>query len=138
MPSVVVARSSSTPSSTANLPPQAAFQQGPAIKILKRPTSNSPSPAPSPQGANTAETLKEREARYQAARDRIFGGTLTPTGEDSGKEGSRPSSANSAKPQVKIAREPLGPPGDHPQATSSAGQTRGFANRRGKPASGRP
>ncbi|KAH6910690.1 hypothetical protein BKA70DRAFT_1271237 [Coprinopsis sp. MPI-PUGE-AT-0042] len=130
MPSVVVARTTSTPSSSITLPPQAAFQQGPAIKILKRPTSNSPSPAPSNQGANT-ESLKEREARYQAARDRIFGGGSSGEGD----EGSRPASVNAAKPQAKIAREPLGPPGIQSSA-ASATQSRGFANRRGKPPAG--
>ncbi|KAJ7072765.1 hypothetical protein C8F01DRAFT_1243789 [Mycena amicta] len=47
----------------------AAFQ--PQLRILKRPTTaTAPAPAPpTPPG----ESLKEREARYQAARERIFG-----------------------------------------------------------------
>ncbi|KAK7040718.1 hypothetical protein VNI00_009624 [Paramarasmius palmivorus] len=57
--------------SVASPPPAAAFQ--PALKILKRPTPNQTnvdSRTPSPA---SAESLKDREARYQAARNRIFG-----------------------------------------------------------------
>jgi len=50
-------------------PPQSVLQ--PMMRILKRPPSNTgqtPSPAPL-----TADSLKERETRYQEARERIFG-----------------------------------------------------------------
>ncbi|KAJ6467363.1 hypothetical protein C8R45DRAFT_1019899 [Mycena sanguinolenta] len=52
------------------------------MRILKRPSpSNTPAPAPAPSTSNTAaEALEEREARYVAARERIFGA------EDEGKE----------------------------------------------------
>ncbi|KAK0205427.1 hypothetical protein DFS33DRAFT_766157 [Desarmillaria ectypa] len=61
MPTVV---SSSTPT-----PPAAAFQ--PVMRILKRPTSSTNSSVSS--DVLSAESFREREARYQAARERIFG-----------------------------------------------------------------
>ncbi|KAJ7211062.1 hypothetical protein B0H12DRAFT_1329951 [Mycena haematopus] len=57
--------------STAATPPAAALQ--PAMRILKRPSAAPTSPLPPP--AAPGETLREREARYQAARDRIFAGS---------------------------------------------------------------
>ncbi|KAJ7323811.1 hypothetical protein DFH08DRAFT_886968 [Mycena albidolilacea] len=68
MPSLIISGSSTT-SSAAAPPPPAAFQ--PAMRILKRPSNAGPAAAPPPVAAG--ETLKEREARYQAARERIFG-----------------------------------------------------------------
>ncbi|KAK0194472.1 hypothetical protein F5146DRAFT_998850 [Armillaria mellea] len=61
MPTVV---SNSTPT-----PPPAAFQ--PVMRILKRPAASSGVPA-APSGEEE-ESFREREARYQAARERIFG-----------------------------------------------------------------
>ncbi|KAG7442873.1 uncharacterized protein BT62DRAFT_935601 [Guyanagaster necrorhizus] len=60
MPTVV---SSSTPT-----PPAAAFQ--PVMRILKRPTNSTNS---SVSSVPSTESFSEREARYQAARERIFG-----------------------------------------------------------------
>ncbi|KAF7333263.1 SUZ domain-containing protein [Mycena sanguinolenta] len=59
---------------SARVPPAAALQ--PAMRILKRPSpSPSPTSTPAPEGGakTAAEALKEREARYAAARERIFG-----------------------------------------------------------------
>ncbi|KAJ7861282.1 hypothetical protein B0H13DRAFT_2568349 [Mycena leptocephala] len=71
MPSLIV-------SGAAAAPPAAALQ--PKMRILKRPTNAGPVGLPPPTVAG--ETLKEREARYQAARERIFGaeadGTASP------------------------------------------------------------
>ncbi|KAJ6461704.1 hypothetical protein C8R45DRAFT_1178870 [Mycena sanguinolenta] len=64
-----------------SVPTTAAALQ-PAMRILNRPSpSNTPAPAPVPSTSNTAaEGLKEREARYAAVQERIFGA------EDKGKE----------------------------------------------------
>ncbi|KAJ7227587.1 hypothetical protein B0H12DRAFT_1240505 [Mycena haematopus] len=56
-------------SPAAAAPPAAALQ--PAMRILKRPSATATSPSLPPVGPG--ETLREREARYRAARDRIFG-----------------------------------------------------------------
>ncbi|KAK0469063.1 uncharacterized protein EV420DRAFT_1633496 [Desarmillaria tabescens] len=82
MPTVV---SSSTPT-----PPPAAFQ--PVMRILKRPTN---SPNSSVSSVPSTESFREREARYQAARERIFG-----NGNENG-EGLGPSST--------VVRNPRGP-----------------------------
>ncbi len=65
MPSVIMSRGFSTSNS---LP----LNQPPAVHILKRP---SPSSSTSPTNLHTTaeETLQDREARYEAARERIFG-----------------------------------------------------------------
>lgn len=63
MPTVV---SSSTPT-----PPPAAFQ--PVMRILKRPDTNAAN-SEVPSVPSGEESFREREARYQAARERIFGG----------------------------------------------------------------
>ncbi|KAK0223937.1 hypothetical protein IW262DRAFT_1370017 [Armillaria fumosa] len=64
MPTVV---SSSTPT-----PPPAAFQ--PAMRILKRPGTGTVANAAAAPSAGEEGSFREREARYQAARERIFGG----------------------------------------------------------------
>ncbi|KAF7344454.1 hypothetical protein MSAN_01927000 [Mycena sanguinolenta] len=105
MPHLVPAPSASisaAASASARPPPAAALQ--PAMHILKRP---SPSASPSPSHAgNTAvpggggrETLKEREARYQAARERIFGAG---GGEDVGM-------GSEKEKRARTVRNPLGP-----------------------------
>ncbi|KAF7328173.1 hypothetical protein MVEN_02574900 [Mycena venus] len=96
MPSLIV--SSST--NTAPAPPAAAFQ--PKMRILKRPTNTGPATPPLPVVAG--ETLKEREARYQAARDRIFGREGDGTSSPGDKKGRQPSPAG-----VGVVRDPKGP-----------------------------
>ncbi|KAF5350593.1 hypothetical protein D9756_008676 [Leucocoprinus leucothites] len=105
-------------------PPAGAFQ--PAMRILKRPQSSSSSasqgsPATSPPP--TGESLHEREARYAAARERIFG-----------LDGSDESVATSPKlsNNVKIIREPKAP--DSAPGKQQA-QSAGFRGRGGKTAS---
>ncbi|KAK2460829.1 hypothetical protein APHAL10511_007299 [Amanita phalloides] len=109
MPSII--------SSTHPLPPPAAFQ--PALRILKRPSPTPPS-APSSASTQDPSDLKDREARYQAARDRIFG-TLAP----------------SPPPPVRVVRAPRGPTDNQ---TNEPGQTaKGFAQRGGsQPAAAAP
>ncbi|KAJ7445424.1 hypothetical protein FB451DRAFT_1568096 [Mycena latifolia] len=100
------------------MPPPAAFQ--PAMRILKRPAAPAPAAAP-PVGSG--ETLRDREARYQEARERIFGR------EAEGGGGAKEGTGEGAEKETKsgVARNPCGP---HPATT--AAQT-GF-----KPRSGRP
>ncbi|KAI3614239.1 hypothetical protein WG66_000286 [Moniliophthora roreri] len=105
----------SSSSSVTSAPPPAVFQ--PMLKILKRPTSNQTnidSRTPSPA---SAESLRDREARYQAARNRIFGNE------------SASSSTETATTTPRILRDPYGP-----DATDTNDAT-GFAKRRAKPPS---
>ena len=71
MPQLVISRSST--SATVVPPPPPTIIQAP-MRILKRPTptttlSNNSSASPSP----VPQTMAEREAKYQEARERIFG-----------------------------------------------------------------
>ncbi|KAJ6603267.1 hypothetical protein DFH09DRAFT_1124096 [Mycena vulgaris] len=114
MPSLIVSGSAHT----AVAPPAAAFQ--PKMRILKRPTNTGPVGAPPPVVAG--ETLKEREARYQAARERIFGA-----------EGDAASPADKKGGQVSpalvgVVRNPRGPA---PEAQNAA--SKGFRARSGNP-----
>ncbi|KIJ94629.1 hypothetical protein K443DRAFT_125146 [Laccaria amethystina LaAM-08-1] len=131
MPALILTKSPST-----HLPPQAAFTQQPSMRILKRPSaSNSQSSSASLSSAlqpNGAETLKEREARYHAARERIFGGDTPPP-----PPSPSPSSTDKAKPQtqsVKVVREPRGP------ANGRQSTSKGFGERKGpgKPPNAKP
>ncbi len=143
MPQLVMAGSHTGAAATS--PPPAAFQ--PALRILKRPTaspSSSSSASSLPTSGNgssnsSSDTYAEREARYQAARDRIFGDSSPSLGRPN--EQSQPKTQSSAPkpspPQVQIAREPRGPPAADPDAASpdgkgQGGESRGFGSRRGK------
>ena len=95
MPEVLISSSSTTASAVS--PPAVAFQ--PQMRILKRPSSqNSSSNLSSSQ--TPAESLAQREARYQAARERIFGG-------DDGSE--NVSEDGSGKLKRGVIRNPVGP-----------------------------
>jgi len=110
MPALVISRGTSSTTVTPSLP----LNQPPAMRILKRP---SPSISPSQSSTNlnpTGETFQEREARYQAARERIFG--ASPEGSldnEDKKQNSTPKKATSPtsllNPATKIVREPRGP-----------------------------
>ena len=94
------------------------------MRILKRPSnSNSPTPLLS----STSETIKEREARYQAARERIFkeenGISNSPS--HMARESKAPSPAYDNF--VSIIRNPRGP-GDYAAADETGNSTRGFGN----------
>ncbi|KAG8778174.1 hypothetical protein FRC12_025127 [Ceratobasidium sp. 428] len=119
-------------SSQSTLPPVSAIM--PSMRILQRPKSASPSQT-SPATTPGTKTMKEREAEYKAARERIFansGGGGGSSGSSSRDEGSptpkrgiltrgrgganggqgqrrgSPSSVEGA-PAPKTTREPLGP-----------------------------
>ncbi|KAG8993950.1 hypothetical protein FRB94_010249 [Tulasnella sp. JGI-2019a] len=83
--------------------------------ILKRPTSSSPSPSSPPPGAPVPKSIQEREASYQAARERIFGagsGTSTPTATDEPISSRGPPVAGNITPvpTSTVIRPPRGPP----------------------------
>ncbi|KAJ7613644.1 hypothetical protein DFH06DRAFT_144627 [Mycena polygramma] len=97
MPSLIVSNSSHTSAA----PPAAAFQ--PKMRILKRPTN--PGPVAAPPSAPAGESLKEREARYQAARDRIFG----TEGDRASSPGDKKGGGEASPAGVGVVRNPKGP-----------------------------
>ena len=123
MPSLIISRGTS---STSVALPSLPLNQPPQMRILKRP-SPSLSPIVSTNSGSTAgETLKEREARYHAARERIFGASNEEQGNNNDNKPTRkivspPLSAAS----VKLVREPRGPDG-------SNFDTKGFGERKAK------
>lgn len=137
MPELVI--SASTATSLAALPPPAAFQ--PSLRILKRPSA-SPSPSSSAAVDSQQKSFAEREAQYQAARDRIFGGTPPSDASNTGRpivKSRTPPSSTSPKltsqnpPISNVIRNPRGPDAvscDYPTA-QSRGVSRGFRGRRG-------
>ncbi|GLB39749.1 putative SUZ domain containing protein [Lyophyllum shimeji] len=142
MPAVIISPSATSPH-TVMSPPPGAFQ--PAMRILKRPSAPNSNPPTPPPASTSTESLKEREARYQAARERIFGaGEEPPPGreattspkptssrdkreKDKQRRGSTPQNASGAG----VARHPRGP-------TGGSGETatpKGFDGHRAKPPS---
>ncbi|EDR10393.1 uncharacterized protein LACBIDRAFT_317265 [Laccaria bicolor S238N-H82] len=119
MPALILTKSPST-----HLPPQAAFTQQPSMRILKRPSASTSQSSSASSQPNGAETMKEREKRYHAARERIFGGDTPPPL-------SPPPTTDKMKPQtqsvVKVVREPRGP------ASGKQSTSKGFGERKGKP-----
>ena len=124
MPSLIISRGTS---STSVALPSLPLNQPPQMRILKRP-SPSLSPTPSTNSGSAAgETLKEREARYHAARERIFGSSPSEEQENDDKKTIRkvvtpPLSANPPA-IIKLVREPRGPDG-------SNFDTKGFGERK--------
>ncbi|KAG9119592.1 hypothetical protein FRC07_005328 [Ceratobasidium sp. 392] len=119
MPQIQISSQSTT------LPPVSAIM--PSMRILQRPKSASPSQSsPGATTPNGAKTMKEREAEYKAARDRIFAdssreGSPTPKrgilsrgrgggGNGGGQRRGSPNSAESVgAAAAKTTREPTGP-----------------------------
>ncbi|TFY53041.1 hypothetical protein EVJ58_g9669 [Rhodofomes roseus] len=135
MPELVMVGSGT---STVLPPPPAAFQ--PTLKILKRPTAGASSSAPAAQSAVDAQkSYAEREAQYQAARQRIFSDSPRQGGADGlSIDAERGATVKSRSPppadttSVRVLRAPRGPPVD-PSASSAtnAKPSRGFAGKRG-------
>lgn len=119
MPEIQLSTTSS--STSVPLPPPAAFEA--PLRILKRPSSNSKSPSPS-TGVQIQKTFKEREAQYQAARERIFGEETSGKDKDSSGSGKPKTALDSAK--SSIIRDPLGP------TSITDGTKHGFHARRKK------
>lgn len=119
--------------------PPAAALQGP-LRILKRPSATTSSNSLSmPQSnAQTRMSFEEREAQYQAARARIFGGDETTGGvaaadptNTSRAPSPAPNQISNAKPKAKspplrsiVVRDPIGP--------GTSENTQGFSGRRKK------
>lgn len=132
MPEVILARNTAAPTPSAHIPPQGVFDQLPKMKILKRPTQSTPSPVPT-LTENSQESLKEREARYKAARERIFGSESPAI---SSSSITSPKSLNPPQQQVKVAREPRGPSNASNAFGArggTGGHSKGFQNRSVKP-----
>lgn len=107
-------------SSLGTLPPPAAAFEAP-LRILKRPSA-SESKSPSPLDGQTQVSFKEREAQYQAARERIFG--------DNARDKAVPISDKPKTARASIIRDPIGP-----LSVSSEGEPkRGFRTRKKKTA----
>ncbi|THH14731.1 hypothetical protein EW146_g5637 [Bondarzewia mesenterica] len=137
MPELVI-----SPSSTGAPPaslPQAALQT--PIRILKRAgnatsnTSSSNSQSPSSQ----QQSFAEREARYQAARERIFAVDGHQDQQKTSTEAAKANTGNGHAARVgdseshggvSIVRNPKGPALNALSAEGSAGLSRGFAGRR--------
>jgi len=136
MPELVISSSSTT--STIAPPPITAFQT--PMRILKRPSASTNSNANSSASqGSSGQTLAEREARYQAARERIFGGedgsgsslTLSDSGNGNGKS-KRGGSVPGASSQTQIGnvlRQPLGPESDGSKASEVGQAPKGFKRR---------
>ena len=123
MPSLIISRGTS---STSVALPSLPLNQPPQMRILKRPSPSLSPVASTNSGSAAGETLKEREARYHAARERIFGASPNEEPENDDKKLTRkvvspPLSAAS----VKLVREPRGPDG-------SNFDTKGFGERKAK------
>jgi len=79
MPELIISPSSTGTSVVS--PPPAAYQA--TMRILKRPSpSQSASNSTTSLSSQTRNTLAEREAQYQEARNRIFGTTSEDCGDD--------------------------------------------------------
>ncbi|KAI0340337.1 hypothetical protein BDW22DRAFT_1360274 [Trametopsis cervina] len=142
MPQLVIAPSAT--SSSAVSPPPAAFQ--PSIRILKRPSASSASNLSAPPADASQKSLADREANYQAARQRIFGtaSASSPVVSDeqatlsasrTGSSASHPTATPTAAASTKIIRNPRGP--DTVADSSTVGNANGFRKTR-KPQVVRP
>ncbi|KAG6841838.1 hypothetical protein C0991_006245 [Blastosporella zonata] len=143
MPTLIIAPSATSANHVVS-PPQAAFL--PTMRILKRPSSAVNSKSATPPPSSSAESLKEREARYQAARERIFGpdsGASTPTGEEPSMRSptssqpinfkDRHERLRTSPPPAAVIRNPRGPPSE--SINSETTTPRGFSGQRAKPPS---
>lgn len=132
MPQLII-----SPSSTGTCvvpPPPAAFQ--PTMRILKRPSpSQSASNSTTSLSLQTRNTLAEREAQYQEARNRIFGTMSERVSDDpSSQRGIRNGSgkgADAGSAGSAVLRTPTGPS----DAEKEVGRTddsppKGFRDRR--------
>jgi SUZ domain len=127
MPDVVITPSSTNSTSYTVSPPPAAVFQAP-MRILKRPSSNSPSSSAMNVSNSTRETLAEREARYQAARERIFKDDISQNSPDEGVKAPSPPNESSRSPKIaqktNVVRSPRGP-----ESTTAGSPAAGFGAR---------
>jgi len=120
MPSLIISRGTSTSVTLPSLP----LNQTPPMRILQRPSPSLSSTVPTNSGSAAGETLREREARYHAARERIFGASPNEEQEnDETNKLDRSSESPLPATSVKLVREPRGPDGSNFDA-------KGFSERR--------
>jgi hypothetical protein len=120
MPELIISPSSTGMSFVP--PPPAAYQ--PTMRILKRPSpSQSASNSTASLASQTRNTLAEREAQYQEARNRIFGATNEGCGDDldSGRRVRSPkdTGGKGADAGFAVLRTPLGPSDAEQDASTS-------------------
>ena len=100
------------------------------MRILKRPSPSLSPAASTNSGSAAGETLKEREARYHAARERIFGVSLNEEQVNDDKKKSVRKIVSPPLPSppaiVKLVREPRGP--ESPDGSNF--DTKGFGERK--------
>jgi hypothetical protein len=126
MPELIISTSNTAP--TAVPPPVTAFQT--PMRILKRPSSQN-SNSNSTSSHTPIETLAQKEARYQAARERIFGGddvsgsNISDSGNGSSK---RVQKGNTSSPSVNVVRNPTGP-SENLGGSDSGRVSKGFKRR---------
>ena len=94
---------STTSTSASAVPPAAAFEA--PLRILKRPSPTNSKLASPLNGVQIQKSFKEREAQYQAARERIFGDDPREKGQDGGGK----PKLNPATARSSIIRDPTGP-----------------------------
>lgn len=140
MPQVILASTASSASTVS--PPPAAFQ--PSIRILKRPSATSNSqPVTSAAADAQQKSFVQREADYQLARERIFGGSSSQAETTASSvlrndtETSRARRDTPGSPPIRIAsptittvvRNPRGPDTTAPGSSKSI-PVKGFKNRK--------
>ncbi|KAF8153008.1 hypothetical protein B0H34DRAFT_721806 [Crassisporium funariophilum] len=129
MPSLIISRGSSATSATPSLP----LNQPPAMRILKRP-SLPVSSSSSSSSNDSGETFKDREARYNAARERIFGSSAEEEAEDGSKKQNfasrKVSPIPSPKPTSNVLRDPHGP--NAKDGINANANSKGFGERKAK------
>ena len=119
MPAVVAVTPAGSHTAPAIVPPAAALQA--PMRILKRPSPNPSSSSSSSSMLDQRQSLAEREARYQAARDRIFG-------QDANGDASNcPPKGKPAILGSNAVRNPRGPGEDQ---LENGGVAKGFNGRR--------
>src|SRR5882757_6758122 len=134
MPELIISPSSTGTSVVS--PPPAAYQ--PTMRILKRPSpSQSASNSTTSLSSQTRNTLAEREAQYQEARNRIFGTTSEDCGDDleSGRRvrSARDTGGKAADVGSAVLRAPMGPSDAEQEASTSRtddAPPKGFRDRR--------
>lgn len=130
MPQIIAAPQPA--SASAPIPASAtAMLNQPAMRILKRP-SGPPSPASSGSSSSKpiADTLADRQARYDAARQRIFAherkGLSTEGLESVPSASPKPLSPPPGQAAVRVSRNPRGPDATPPASPVA----KGFGSRR--------
>lgn len=121
MPELVISRPSTGPSVVS--PPVTAIQA--PLRILKRPSASSTASASSSltNASASSKSFAEREAKYQAARERIFGDPQVEP-----KDAAPVSRSTPPPVATAVVRNPRGPSDDPEDGTIP----RGFGGKRGR------